>query len=557
MIMDLLAQSEVGQYFAIWKIIIFSLLFMLWSWVGQWIDTDAGHVKTSKSFWTNLYLGLGLFALIQWFLLPAMFFIGFGIYLVVWVTVSFVYIMHRNSRVPQEKQVLTVDHIKFVLSRGKSETAPESQVQFKSALGNTLPVPMADEDEYEGYFVVDALLYDICLRRVSKLEWVPSGEDIRIRSVVDGVAGAIEQHDKDEYLPGLAYLKAVAGLDVEDKRRPQSGAFSVKIEGDTYDWRINTAGSTRGEKMVLTFVEEKSVIAVDSIGFNFDQIEPMKAKLADKRGIFVVSGPKGSGVSATLYSMIRNHDGFTENISSYEKELLCEIDNITQNLVESDDASDDVYHKGLRSIFLGDPDAVMVGFCENEAMAKGATDFVHDEEQKKLYIANEAPTVFHALQNWIKFVGDAKKIADTLSVVTCQRLVRKLCSECREAYVPDPALLKKLNLPSEKIKRFYRPPSEQLVDKNGEPILCENCQGTGYFGRTAVIETLVLTDEVKAMIAKKAPVNTLRVQCRKEKMLYLQEQALRKVIEGVTSIQEVSRVTNEAKPKAKKPAPKS
>jgi type IV pilus assembly protein PilB len=371
------------------------------------------------------------------------------------------------------------------------------------------------------------------------------------------MAGGIEQHDKEEYFPGLAYLKAVAGLDVDDKRRPQSGVFSVKIEGDTYNWRIDTAGNTRGEKMILTFIEQTDVIDVDSIGFNFDQIDSVKEKLAEKRGIFVVSGPKGSGVSSMLYSMIRNHDGFTENIFSYEKELLCEIDNITQNLVESEDVSDDAYHKGLRSIFLADPDAVMVGFCKNEQMAKGATDYVHDEKQKKLYIANEAPTVFHALQNWIKMVGDAKKTADTLSVVTCQRLVRKLCTHCREAYIPDPALLKKLNLPSEKIKHFYRPPTEEEIDKNGEPILCENCQGIGYYGRTAVIETLILTDDLKAMIAKKAPVNTLRVQCRKEKMLYMQEQALRKVIKGVTSIQEVSRVTNEAKPKAKKPASKT
>ena len=557
MIVDLLAQAEVGQYFAIWKIIIFLPLFMLWAWVGQWIDTDAANVKTSKSFWVNIYLGLGLFALVQWFMLPAMFFIGFAIYLVVWITVSFVYITHRNARVDETKQVLTRDHIKFVISRGKSEKAPDSQIELLSALGNTLPVPMVEDDEYDGYFVVDALLYEICMRRVSKLEWVSSGEEIRLRSIVDGMAGGIEQHDKEEYFPGLAYLKAVAGLDVDDKRRPQSGVFSVKIEGDTYNWRIDTAGSTRGENMSLTLVEQTDVIDVDSIGFNFDQIDSVKEKLAEKRGIFVVSGPKGSGVSSMLYSMIRNHDGFTENIFSYEKELLCEIDNITQNLVESEDVSDDVYHKGLRSIFLADPDAVMVGFCKNEQMAKGATDYVHAEKQKKLYIANEAPTVFHALQNWIKMVGDAKKIADTLSVVTCQRLVRKLCTHCREAYIPDPALLKKLNLPSEKIKHFYRPPTEEEIDKNGEPILCENCQGIGYYGRTAVIETLILTDDLKAMIAKKAPVNTLRVQCRKEKMLYMQEQALRKVIEGVTSIQEVSRVTNEAKPKAKKSSSKT
>jgi type IV pilus assembly protein PilB len=194
----------------------------------------------------------------------------------------------------------------------------------------------------------------------------------------------------------------------------------------------------------------------------------------------------------------------------------------------------------------------MVGFCEEPEMAKLSTQAARDG--KKIYFALNASSTFHALQEWIKMVGNNDKVAETLLGITYQKLLRKLCKSCREAYTPDPNLLKKLNLPVEKIKQFYRPPKVIEYDKKGHPILCETCQGTGYYGRTAVLETIIMTDALRALIREKAPINSIRTQCRKDRMLYLQEQALRRVIDGTTSIQEVLRITSEDSPSKKKVA---
>ena len=126
-------------------------------------------------------------------------------------------------------------------------------------------------------------------------------------------------------------------------------------------------------------------------------------------------------------------------------------------------------------------------------------------------------------------------------------LIRKLCPSCREAYKPDPALLAKANLPAQKIVNFYRPPSRPAVDEKGRPIICNTCQGSGYFGRTAVFELLEMTGELRQLVAAGGPLTQVQASCRKNKMLYLQEQALRKVVEGLTSIQEVLRVTQQGK----------
>jgi len=125
--------------------------------------------------------------------------------------------------------------------------------------------------------------------------------------------------------------------------------------------------------------------------------------------------------------------------------------------------------------------------------------------------------------------------------LVAQRLIRLLCTECREAFRPDPETLKKLNLPAEKIERFYRPPSEQKMDRRGRPIVCSNCQGSGYFGRTGVFEVLPVDDNVRKLIAENAPIERIKALCRKHKMYYLQEEGLLKVIDGMTSMNEVLR----------------
>jgi len=539
-----------GGYIAVWKVVMFLVFFGGWAWVGQWMDKDAVAVHTNRTFWNNVYLAGGAAVLLLWFLLPAPFIVEVLLFVVVWATLAVSYVLHRNARVPATSRILTGDHIKYVFSSAGRQKEAQQRIVFISANKNELPVPSREDAEYEGYMSAEELVYDVWLRRVSRAELIPAGQEYQLRYVIDGVLGIAGQRDRHQTEQAMKYLKAVAGLEVKEKRLPQDGQFTIRTEQETVcELRLSTSGSTRGERMVLERYEEARTIRIDELGFHADQLKRIEEVINAPSGVVLVSGPARSGVTTTLYSIVRRHDAFIQNVHSLEVDPLTELDNITQNVVEGT-GDGKAAARRLQSVLRGDPDVVLVGFCTSQEMAKVGTQAATDG--KKLYFAMTAASTFHCLQDWMKMVGDGEKVANTLQAVTCQRLVRRLCPECRQAYAPDAGLLKKLNLPVDKIKRFFRPPTEVEYDKHGKPILCPQCQGTGYYGRTGVYETLFVTDAMREQIKENAPVNVLRVQCRKDKMLYLQEQALRKVIDGTTSIQEVLRVTAD---NPKKPAP--
>jgi len=192
----------------------------------------------------------------------------------------------------------------------------------------------------------------------------------------------------------------------------------------------------------------------------------------------------------------------------------------------------------LQTVLRKEPDIIMVGECEDRETALIATRA--GAEKKKMYLGLEASDTFDALEKYIKLINDTKLVAKTLVAILNQRLVRILCTECKEAFEPDPATLKKLNLPVDKIEHFHRPPT---IDEGAKrkPKICAHCQGSGYVGRTGIFELLVVDEAVAKLIAEGAPLSRVKSQCRKNKMYYLQEEGLLKVIDGTTSMNEILR----------------
>jgi type II secretory ATPase GspE/PulE/Tfp pilus assembly ATPase PilB-like protein len=543
MYIDLLAQSAgLGGYISIWKVAVFTALFVVWAWSGSWIDKDAEKVHTSRDFWNLLYMACGAGSIIFWFILPAPFWLDLLLSLVICGMIGAVYILHRNARVEPNETILTPGHIRWLLSPSDDKKDVELRLEFISVNDNDLPVPHKEDKEYTGYVISEELLHDMWKRRVSHAELIPNGEDYDVRYVIDGIASVVDKCSREEAIAGIVYLKAVAGLDVEDKRRPQKGSFfTIRTGEQTTGWRIFTSGSTRGEQLVLERSVEDLNLTLEGSGFYPEQVARLREIVKQSTGLVLVSGPKGSGVTTTLYSLIRAHDAFIQNIHSLEMEVIADLDNITQHKVRQDTEAKS-HARQLQTVLHGDPEVVMVGFCDEPEMAKLGTQFA--SEGRKVFFGFQANTALGALQEWVKLVGRNDKVSKTLVAITNQRLVRKLCTECREAYAPDANLIRRVNLPTDKIKQFYRPPSEILHDKRGNPILCPTCQGAGYHGRTAVFETIFISDALRELIAAKAAWDVIATQCRKERILYLQEQALRKVIDGTTSIQEVLRVTS-------------
>jgi type II secretory ATPase GspE/PulE/Tfp pilus assembly ATPase PilB-like protein len=256
--------------------------------------------------------------------------------------------------------------------------------------------------------------------------------------------------------------------------------------------------------------------------------------------MILLTAPPGEGLTTSVYSFARSHDAFLQNIQTVEYECEIAINNITQHVhVPSEDKK---FQADLQRVIRTDPDVIVLPeMREREAAplaAKAATG------KQIMYVAVKSLDLFDGLKRWASMVGDAKLLAQSLLLVTHQRLVRVLCPSCKAPYKPDAAMLQKINMPADKV--LYRPPEPQY-DKHGNPVLCQNCHGTGYFGRTGVFNMLVVDDDLRKVIASGVGLPDIKRAAMKKGGLGLQQQALQKVFDGTTSIEEVVRATRPPK----------
>jgi type II secretory ATPase GspE/PulE/Tfp pilus assembly ATPase PilB-like protein len=348
----------------------------------------------------------------------------------------------------------------------------------------------------------------------------------------------------------IHFLKHLADLDTKEIRKPQKGKFRVAKDKENTEWEVATAGSTAGEQVRLKLLTREGITRLVDIGLMRDQYEQLNGFRELKQGLFIVAGPKKSGVTTTFYALLRNHDAFLNSINTLERQPSTELPNITQNIYTLSDTGTSTFGKKLQAVVRMGPDIVGVADCEDSETAQVACTSAKDG--KIIYVTFEADSVIQALGKWLKLVGDRNLAAETLLGISNQRLIRKLCNECKQAYAPDKELFRKFNISAEKTKVLYRAGKVQY-DKHGKPVTCEHCQGTGFVGRTAVFETIIITDELRTAIKQAKSLPEIGAQFRRAKMLYLQEQALRKVISGTASVNEMIRVLSTSKAKTTAP----
>ena len=269
-----------------------------------------------------------------------------------------------------------------------------------------------------------------------------------------------------------------------------------------------------------------------------------------KQGLCIISGPPKSGVTTTLYALLRNHDAFINNVNTLERQPSGELSHITQNIYALSDTGTTTFGAKLQAIVRMSPDIVGVAECEDAETARVACAAAKDG--KLVYVTLKADSVLQALGKWMRLVGDRNLVAETLLCASSQRLLRKLCEECKQGYAPDKELFKKFNITADKTKVLYRAGKVQY-DKHGKPLTCEHCQGTGYFDRAGIFELVVMNDALRQAVRKSKSLPEIGAQFRRAKVLYLQEQVLRRVIAGTASINEMIRVLSTSKAKKTKP----
>jgi len=291
----------------------------------------------------------------------------------------------------------------------------------------------------------------------------------------------------------------------------------------------------------------QNINKLTDLGLTPEMLEQSENLKQYDKGVFIVSGPKKSGVTTTFYTLMKNHDAFLNSICTLERQASGKLPNITQNIYALSDSGVATYGKKLQSIVRMDPDIVGVSDCEDSETAQVAAAAAISG--KLVYITMEEENVLKALAKWIKLVGDRNKAIDCLIGLSNQRILRKLCDQCKQAYEPNKDLLHKFNIPAEKAKVFYKT-GKVVYDKRGKATPCENCQETGYFGRMCIFESIIINDQMKKAIKEAKSTADIQTEFRRAKMLYLQEQAMMKVIAGVTSVNEMVRVLSKSQEKA-------
>ncbi len=529
--------SEVAGYIALWKAVLMAAAFLSWMPLVGWVNTDSKAVGTQTVAWTVGIAVTGAAALWVWMLIPA-FLIGLLVYLISFGAITIAYVVHRNALVADFERILTVDQIKGLLINETKKLEKLSMgLSFITGNKNKVPLPTPKTREVSGFAVVCEVLEDAIWRRADQISLIPRKDDYNVVYEIDGIATKQPQRTREEIDDFIYYVKQLADLDIQERRKPQKGRFyAVKDEQLKTEWQVQTSGTTAGEQVRLDKVSGIVSRKLDDLGLNDNQIESMRSLRDLDSGVALITGIPQSGKTTPLYTLLGNHDPFLNNINTLEKAPQAELPNITQNVFTMTDSGTTTYSRRLQTLLRRGPDIVGIEECQDAQSAKLACAAAKDG--RIIYATLEADSVNQAIEKWLKLVGDRALAVETLAAVLNQRLVRTLCTDCRQPYKPNQALFKKFNLPAEDVDLFYRA-GEIEYDKHGKPIVCETCQGTGYYGRVGMFETIRITDDVRESLKAASSAKDIATAVRKTRMLYMQEQAIKKVVAGETSINEV------------------
>ncbi len=391
------------------------------------------------------------------------------------------------------------------------------------------------DDEAPVIRLVNALIYRAVKERASDIHIEPFEKEVRVRFRVDGVMYEVTSVPKRAHAHITARVKIMSQLDIAEKRLPQDGRIRLKIAGKDVDIRVSTIPTAHGERIVLRLLDKSNVLLdLDHIGFAPDVLEEFLKLIHRSHGIIPVTGPTGSGKTTTLYAALSRINSPDKNILTVEDPIEYQLKGIGQMQVNP--KINLTFATGLRAFLRQDPDVILVGETRDLETAEIAIQASLTGHLVFTTLhTNDSATAFTRL---IDMGVEPFLVASSVIGVLAQRLVRKLCKECRIPYTPRPEELAQIGLTPADLspdKPIYR-------DRDGG---CEACAHTGYSGRIGIYELLVVDDDIRSMIIRNEPSGRIKQLAVKKGMRTLRDDGAAKVLSGITSIAEVSRVTQE------------
>lgn len=418
---------------------------------------------------------------------------------------------------------------------------------------SSLPLPAPEDPMSEGMANADSLLINMIEKRAEIMELTPSHEGYDCRLIIDGVTYAQPAVPRT-FAEGIIQVsKQIAGLSLEERRRPQTGVFKTRSpDGTITSITIRTSGTTSGERIAYSSNEKgRWHFGIEQLGFSTDQLAQVKQITSDTSHAVLVAAPKGHGRASTLYAFVRQHDAFLNSVMTLEVNPQDDLESTT--VVKFDPRDPNVtFAKAAQSVFLKDPTVSMIAQCPDTPTADAIARFSADE--RRVYVGISAHDAMQALEIWLKMVSDKTLAIESLRAIVAERLVRLLCPTCKIAFQADDATLKKMNLPVGRNLQSFKANTGPITDDKGNQVTCPDCGGIGYRGRTAIFEVLVITDELRQVILSNGTLQQVRSVARKNNMMLLIEHGFRKFASGLTSLNEIARVMTPEKTAGPAPA---
>jgi type IV pilus assembly protein PilB len=375
--------------------------------------------------------------------------------------------------------------------------------------------------------MANLLITQAIQEKASDIHVEPFKDSVRVRYRVDGIMSEAMRLPKNVQASLTSRLKIMGEMDIAEKRAPQDGRISLIVDGREFDFRVSTLPSVFGEKVVMRILDKSSIsIGLNKLGLLPDTLERFEGVVSQSYGIILVTGPTGSGKSTTLYSVLNKLNSGEKNIITIEDPVEYNVSGITQAQVNV--RAGMTFASGLRTMLRQDPDIIMVGEIRDSETALIAVEAALTGHLVLSTLhTNDAPG---AVTRLIDMGIESFLISSSMAGIIAQRLLRTICSKCKEGYKPSPQALRNLGMQEDADVQFFR----------GQG--CASCKGTGYRGRIGVYELLAVNPEIRELVLKRASSEQIKEAALRNGMRQLRDDAMEKILLGMTTVEESLRV---------------
>ncbi len=396
--------------------------------------------------------------------------------------------------------------------------------------GNQLDIPEGEGEDAPIIKLVYQVILEAISRRASDIHLEPMEKRFRVRYRIDGVLVEADNPPKRLQLAIISRLKIMANISIAEKRIPQDGRIQVTVGAKSLDLRVSSLPTAHGESIVMRILDKEGLqLGLPELGFLSDDQATMERIITLPDGLFLVTGPTGSGKTTTLYSCLHFINKPDRKLITVEDPVEYQLSGINQVPVRTEVGM--TFANALRSMLRQAPNIIMVGEIRDLETAEISINAsLTGHMVFSTLHTNDAPG---AVTRMIDIGVKPFLVSTSLRAIMAQRLVRKICPKCKQAYVPDPRELRSLNITA-----------QQAANANfAKGAGCENCHGSGYRGRAGIFEIFAVNDELQRMIYENVGTSRLRDKARALGMRTMREDGLRKVLTGMTTIEEVVSIT--------------